>query len=50
MLSPEEKNIAIDERVYLTYVQKAYDSYGHNFKKIIQPLTYLIIKKEFSLA
>ncbi|CAD8074353.1 unnamed protein product [Paramecium primaurelia] len=50
VLSQEEKLIANDERVYLSYVQKAYDSYGHNFKKTIQPQTYLIIKKEYTLA
>jgi len=35
VLSEDEKNIAKDERVYVSYVQKAYDSYGHSFKKII---------------
>ncbi|CAD8202954.1 unnamed protein product [Paramecium pentaurelia] len=50
VLSQDEKNIAKDERVYVSYVQKAFDSYGHSFKKIIQSATYLIIKKEYSLA
>ncbi|CAD8125674.1 unnamed protein product [Paramecium sonneborni] len=50
VLSEDERKIAKDERIYISYVQKAFDSYGHSFKKIIQETTYLIIKKEYSLA
>ncbi|CAK84745.1 unnamed protein product (macronuclear) [Paramecium tetraurelia] len=50
VLSQDERKIENNERIYLNFVQKAYDSYGHNFKKIIQPSTYLIIKREYSLA
>ncbi|CAD8190935.1 unnamed protein product [Paramecium octaurelia] len=50
VMSQEEKDITAGDRIYMTYAQKAYDSYGHTFKKIIQSTTYQIIKRSQSLA
>ncbi|CAD8206908.1 unnamed protein product [Paramecium pentaurelia] len=48
-ISEEEKAIPLDDRIYLSYSQKALDGFGQQYKRTILQQFYVIIQKEYTL-
>ncbi|CAD8192576.1 unnamed protein product [Paramecium octaurelia] len=48
-LSEEERAIPSDDRIYLSYSQKALDGFGQQYKRTILQQFYVIIQKEHTL-
>ncbi|CAD8200152.1 unnamed protein product [Paramecium octaurelia] len=49
LINEDEKDIPVDDRIYLNYSQKALDGFGQQYKRTIFQSFYVIIQKEFNL-